>query len=172
MRARTFYEPLAPYNEATKKVEPYLAKSIEPNADSSVWTIGLRDNINFTDGTPLNADALVDNVNRFREVVPRGRGLKDITDVTKVDDKTVKVTLKGPCTTSTATSVNRQGFSMASPTWLAEVDADPNKATQPVGTGPFMVTSFKPGESLTVKKNPNYWRPARVSRTWTRSSSG
>ena len=85
------------------------------------------------------------------------RGVKDITGVTKIDDKTVKVTMKGPWydypryLTSTA---GAPGL----PKWLAEVDADPNKATQPVGTGPFVVTSFKAGESLTVKKNPNYWR--------------
>ena len=74
MRALTFYEPLAAWNDETKKVEPYLAKSITPNADSSEWTIGLRDDITFTDGTPLNADVVVDNLEAEPEVVPRGRG--------------------------------------------------------------------------------------------------
>ena len=49
---------------------------------------------------------------------------------------------------------------IASPKWLAEVDADPTKATQPIGTGPFLVDSFKAGESMVVKRNPNYWRKA------------
>ena len=159
MRARTFFEPLGAFNDETKKVEPYLAKSIEANADSSVWTIGLRDNVNFSDGTPLNADAVVDNVNRARKSFLVGAALKDITDVAKVDDKTVKITLKGPWYDFDH-FLTTQGFFMASPTWLAAVDADPNKATQAVGTGPFVLADFKPGESLTVKKNPNYWRAA------------
>ena len=58
----------AAYNDETKKVEPYLAKSITPNADSTEWTIGLRDGITFTDGTPLNADAVVDNLEPGPEV--------------------------------------------------------------------------------------------------------
>ena len=33
---------------------------------------------------------------------------------------------------------------MASPTWLAAVDADPTLATQPVGTGPFIFESYLP----------------------------
>ncbi len=47
---------------------------------------------------------------------------------------------------------------MASPTWLAAVDEDPSLATQPVGTGPFMVTEYLPGDRMTVVKNPDYWR--------------
>lgn len=157
MRARTFYEPLTSYNDETKKVEPYLAKSVTANADSTEFTIGLRDGVTFSDGTPLNADAVVDNLNRARKSFLVGAALKDITDVAKVDDKTVVVKTKGPWYDFPAFLAGQAAF-MASPTWLAAVDADPNKATQPVGTGPFMVTSFNAGESLTVKKNPTYWR--------------
>ncbi len=47
---------------------------------------------------------------------------------------------------------------MASPTWLAAVDEDPSLATQPVGTGPFTVAEYLPGDRMTVVKNPDYWR--------------
>ena len=49
------------------------------------------------------------------------------------------------------------GF-IASPTWLAAVDGNADLATQPVGTGPFMVAEFINGDRMTVVKNPNYWR--------------
>jgi peptide/nickel transport system substrate-binding protein len=47
---------------------------------------------------------------------------------------------------------------MASPTWLAAVAADPSKAAQPVGTGPFVFDSYEPGGTFAANKNPNYWR--------------
>jgi len=47
---------------------------------------------------------------------------------------------------------------VASPTWLAEVAADPSKATQPVGTGPFRFVSWRAGENMVVERNPDYWQ--------------
>ena len=52
--------------------------------------------------------------------------------------------------------VGQDGY-IASPTWLAAVDADPTKAAQPVGTGPFMFESYQQGGSFKAKRNPNYW---------------
>ena len=73
MRARTFFEPLAVVDQ-NLEVQGFLAESIEPNDDYTVWTIKLREGISFTDGTPLNADAAIDNVNRgFLGSDPRRR---------------------------------------------------------------------------------------------------
>ena len=47
---------------------------------------------------------------------------------------------------------------MASPTWLAAVDADPADAAAPVGTGPFVFESYEPGGTFAATKNANYWR--------------
>ena len=46
---------------------------------------------------------------------------------------------------------------MASPTWQAAADKDPALESKPVGTGPFVFKDYKPGESFTATKNPNYW---------------
>ena len=46
---------------------------------------------------------------------------------------------------------------MASPTWLAAVDAGEAEATEPVGTGPFEFSSYQPGNTFVVTRNDNYW---------------
>ena len=46
---------------------------------------------------------------------------------------------------------------IASPFWLAEVAENPELATQPVGSGPFIVDSYEPRGSLEVSRNPDYW---------------
>ena len=58
--ARTIFDPLATY-DASGKVVPYLAKSIEANADATVWTITMRDGLKFHDGTPCDAAAVKAN---------------------------------------------------------------------------------------------------------------
>ena len=44
--------------DADGRVEPYLAESIEPNADYTVWTIKAREGVTFHDGTPLDGAAI------------------------------------------------------------------------------------------------------------------
>ncbi len=70
---RSIYDSLTIVTDEGKVV-PYLAESVEPNADYTVWTIKVRSGVTFHDGTPLNADAVIDNLNRHLEVVPHGRG--------------------------------------------------------------------------------------------------
>jgi hypothetical protein len=43
-RARSFYDPIAAIG-ADLKVHPYLAESITPNADATIWTVKIRSGI-------------------------------------------------------------------------------------------------------------------------------
>ena len=171
MRIRTFFEPLV-VTDNNLDFKPYLAETVEPNDDFTVWTIKLREGINFTDGTPLNADAAIDNINRsFFGLIPRGA----LKDVAKNTDGTILTEKLDDYTFTIATGKNgnpaepvpwplfpylltAQPGMMASPAWLAAVDGDESLATQPVGTGPFIVQEYLPGDRMTVTKNPDYWR--------------
>ncbi|MGH9135336.1 MAG: ABC transporter substrate-binding protein [Ilumatobacteraceae bacterium] len=171
MRARTFYDPLVVIDDALN-VQPYLAESVTANADSTEFTIKVREGIVFHDGTPLDAAAVMDNINRSFTGLLIGAAVKDIArseaDPTKIkfeqiDDFTFKLFtgLNGDPTQPIPWPLfpyylGGQGGLIASPTWLASVDggADP---TQAVGTGPFMFSSYAPGDRLVVTKNPDYW---------------
>jgi peptide/nickel transport system substrate-binding protein len=182
-RARSFFDPIAAVGN-DDKVHPYLAESITPNADSTEWTIKVRSGISFTDGTPVTADAVIFNIQRSGLGLLLS---SQLLDVAKVDDPTGATNDDGsPKKVLKIEKVDDSSFTIftgkdgdpasplpwpgfdvyltgqlgliASPTWLAEVDADATKATAPVGSGPFIVQSYAPRDALVVTKNPNYWQ--------------
>jgi peptide/nickel transport system substrate-binding protein len=178
-RARSFFDPIAAFG-ADEKVHPYLAESITANADSSQWTVKLRSGINFTDGTPVNADAVIKNLQAtgtsvliagalvdVAKVADPNDATKKILDINKVDDLTFTVVLGKNGDPNTPLSwpgfpaaFTTQWGLIASPKWLDAVAADKTGATaaMPVGSGPFIVQSYTPHDTLVVKRNPNYWQ--------------
>jgi len=52
--------------DSSGKMVPYLAKSVTANADNTEWTIGLRPNVKFHDGTPVDAAAVKLNLDSYR----------------------------------------------------------------------------------------------------------
>ncbi|MEO6156684.1 MAG: ABC transporter substrate-binding protein [Ilumatobacteraceae bacterium] len=182
-RARTFFDPLVALGT---DLQPHgvLAESMTPNADFSVWTIKLRSGIKFTDGTDMNADAAIRNLQETGSGLLVSGALVDIAKVDdptgaknadgtakkvlkldKIDDLTFTITTgKGGDVTKPLpwsglpTTLTGQWGLMASPKWLDAVKADPTQATKPVGTGPFIVQSYAPRDALVVTKNPNYWQ--------------
>jgi ABC-type transport system substrate-binding protein len=172
IRARTMFEPLT-YFDMEGKVQPYLAESIEPNADYTLWTIKLRPDITFHDGLPLNAAAAVKSLQRNAvtgfvgsAVSPiKGAGIGQPAEgvaIKAVDDMTFTVEMSTPWVHFPAYLSSQIGF-MSSPAWYDKVFANPAApdavaGASPVGTGPFLFESWEPGNTLKVKKNPNYWR--------------
>ena len=69
MVAQAVYDTLTRPN-AEGEIEPWLAESVEPNEDSSVWTITLRDGVTFHDGTPLTAEVVKNNLDAYRGEYP------------------------------------------------------------------------------------------------------
>ena len=60
------YDTLVRYDFKTNDYAPQLAQSIAHNADFSTWTLKLRPNVTFTDGTPLNAQAVLGSIPALR----------------------------------------------------------------------------------------------------------
>ena len=125
----------------------------QPNEDATVWTIKVREGITFTDGTPLNADAVIDNLNRtFGGLLVSGA----LKDTAKNPDGTLVTEKLDDYTFTIATGKNgdptqpvswwrfpyfltgQAGF-IASPTWLAAVDGDPTWRPSRSAPGPFIV---------------------------------
>ncbi|MEO8693566.1 MAG: ABC transporter substrate-binding protein [Acidimicrobiales bacterium] len=173
------YDTLARYDADTKKYTPSLADSFTANADSTEWTIKIHPGVKFTDGTEYNAEAVRFGLNRHRvgNSIPVAQcadyiacptnsrsssaymGL--IKDIVATDNLTLKVTLSETWTSFPYALASEPGM-IPSPTAVKKCDPAKNPNTcdfnlKSVGAGPFMVSSFKVGESIELVKNPNYW---------------
>lgn len=137
---------------------PMLATDYEANDDATEFTIHLRQGIQFTDGTPWNAEAAKANLDRWGD---RELGLKRTTllcNILKqtdiVDDYTVKVTLENSFGAFIPTLAHPACVIM-SPAVIAKGNEECAKA--PVGTGQYTFVEWVAGEHATVALNKDWW---------------
>ncbi len=160
MVAKQIYDTLTIPNAEAEFV-PFLAESVEPNEDHTVWTIKLRDGVVFHDGSPLTAEVVKNNIDAWRGEYPGRTTLllrfaySPVQAVEVVDDLTLTVTtsLPWPSFPSYLYYQGRVGIM-----GQAQLD-DPDACdTNLIGTGPFVFDDWVEGESLTVVRNEDYWR--------------
>jgi peptide/nickel transport system substrate-binding protein len=147
------YDTLMVPNTKNEMV-PYLAKSVTPNATFDSWVITLRDGITFHDGTPLNADALVQNFDAYRKSTLIGAALKDVTGVTATGPMEVTVTTGLPWKEFPWYLYLDGRFLIEAPAQLNSADC----ASDLIGTGPFKLDHWTVNQELVATKNPDYWQ--------------
>ena len=142
--------------DPTGKIVPMLVDTYEISEDGKTYTFKLKQGIKFHDGTDFNAEAVKFNFDRnINEELSKRKGeLKFVESVTVVDDSTVKVQLKQPFAPFLAVLTDRSGM-MVSPAAVEKFGDD--YVNNPVGTGPFVFVKQIKGDSVTLKKNENYW---------------
>ena len=154
--AYAIYDPLMKRN-TDGEVRPFLAESMEPNQDLTAWTLKLRPDIQFHDGTPLNAEALKTIFDTYL-LAPTSNvrnTLADVSSLDVVDDLTVEYKLKQPNAAFPDVLTGSPGWPF-SPTAAAE--NGPDAGANPVGTGPFKFVSWQRDSNFVVEKNEDYWR--------------
>ncbi|WP_375002660.1 ABC transporter substrate-binding protein [Aeromicrobium sp. CTD01-1L150] len=128
--------------------------------DPTTFELQVRPDVTFSDGAPMDADAVVANFERgmAMEASPSASFYSNIDSVEVVDDSTVRLNLTEP-TTDMLSQLSRLPGMMMSP---ASFDADPD--TQPVGAGGWThdAAASNPGEVQVYQANPEYWDPDRV----------
>ena len=158
MYARTVFDPLT-IILANGDWAPYLAASVVPNASYTSWTITLRPNLVFHDGTPANGAALLTNLQAQSKSLLTGIVLNPtLISITQVAPLAVTMTFKAPWVPFPyylAGGIGGQIAYMAAPSMLS----NPNGTSHPVGTGPFVFQEWIPNDHFTATANPHYWRP-------------
>ncbi|UQA90700.1 ABC transporter substrate-binding protein [Streptomyces halobius] len=137
-----------------------LAESIEPNSDGSLWTVRLRDGVEWHDGKPLSADDLMYSVRYLLDPKSSFTGAKDLAMVDvdglrKVDRRTVAVPMRRPIADLPSLLAG----------WYVYVIQDGTTAFDndhpPVGTGPFRFDRWSPGDRVRLTRNDSYWESGR-----------
>lgn len=135
------------------EVELALAESIEPNADASSWTLRLRPDVEFHDGSPVGAADAIFSMRALAASPFFGQFLADIdaSGLRALDDRTVELPLLRP----RADLV--EGALAIGIVIFPEGTTD---FTRAIGSGPFRLRSFEAGSSTVLERNPDHWAGA------------
>ncbi|MFM8896214.1 MAG: ABC transporter substrate-binding protein [Actinomycetales bacterium] len=154
MIGNAVFDPLTAY-DATGKPQPYLAKAMTPSSDFKSWTVDLRPNVTFSDGTPVDAAAVKLSIDTVKANALTGAALANIASVTVVSPSQLTITTTDPWASLPAILTTQVGF-VAAPAQLKAEGAAASR--QPIGSGPFIQKEWIPDNRWSGTKNPNYWR--------------
>ncbi len=158
MYARTVFDPLT-IVLANGDWAPYLAESVVPNSAYTTWTITLRPNVVFHDGTPCNGAALLLNLQAQSKSLLTGIVISPtLVSITQTGPLAVAISFSKPWVPFPYYLAGGIGGQIAYPV-APSMLANPNGTTNPVGTGPFKFKEWIPNDHFTATANPHYWRP-------------
>ncbi len=139
-------------NRQTQVLQPELAQSWKVSKDGKQITFTLRSGISFSDGTPFSAEDVAFTVNQLMDPAlhsPTGDAFR--SGPGNVDTKIISPTQISITFPAPVAGLDRQ-FDQ-----VAILSAHSPKKEMAV-LGPFMVADYKPGATVFLKRNSNYWK--------------
>ncbi len=151
---QTLYSRLVQADPTGTKIVPDLATTWTISPDGLTYTFKLRD-AKFSDGSPVTASDVKFSIDRSKQY-KGGWGflITAVKAITAPDAKTVVVSLSKPHAPLLA-DLAMYAFS-ALPQKLVATQGDAF-FTHPVGSGPFVVSSYAPDTEVDLKRNENYY---------------
>ena len=163
------FDGLVEDNGETTETEPALAESWKTSPDGKIWTFVLRQGLQWADGQPLTADDVTFTFGAiFDKNIPNS--LADVLQVagkplqvTKVNARTVQFRTAepfGPFLRTIGVGILPRHKLEAAykagrfrQTW--GVNTSPKDL---VGSGPYIMTEYRPAERIAYVRNPHYWK--------------
>ncbi len=144
--------------DADWKPHPYLAESWETAADGKSLTLHLRKNATFHDGKPITSADVAFSVQTVKDNHPFKTMFAPVTEVATPDAHTAIIKFSSPHPAALLAMSGALLPIIPKHVYGDGQDAKKHPAnSKPVGSGPFMLEEFKPGEHIILVKNPNYF---------------
>jgi oligopeptide transport system substrate-binding protein len=172
---QNMFEGLIYVDQITGELKPGQAEKWTASADGLTYTFNLRANLKWSDGQPLKASDFeyswkraTDPATKSRysqtlwsikgaEAFGTGKGKAEDMTVKATDDRTLVVTLERPApfftqlaATWTAYPVRKDTIEKFAEKWTLTKESY-------ISNGHYRLVEWKPQQSMTVEKNPNYW---------------
>jgi len=150
------YDALAFEDPFTGSVVAQIAESIT-STDALNWTVKIRPNVKFSDGTSYDAAAVKFHIDRVADVAnrsPNAAVAQSIQSLTVADALTLRMTLKA-ASGQWPRSIARFFPHIPSPTAVKAAGAD--FANHPVGAGPFVMKDWVRAGQMVLVRNPTYF---------------
>jgi peptide/nickel transport system substrate-binding protein len=160
------------YVSDTGAVSPWIATSWQTEDNAEKYILHLKPGVTFSDGEPLNAAAVVDNITLWAKGDP-SRGIAKVglfpaiyfEQAKAVNSTTVEVDFSKP-TLGFIPTLGYHGSILLSPKTLALSVNQQANLTNEIGSGPFVVKSFQTGVSYTLVRRADYdWGPPALGHT-------
>lgn len=160
-------------NPETLELEPWIATELpEVNEDATEYTFSLREGVTYSDGTPLDAENVVKNLDLFgigdaERALTVSEAINNYDHGEVLDPLTVRFHFSAPAPGfAQAVSTINSGL-LAS----ATLDRDgqqfgPGNATEIIGSGPFVIAEEQIGTQISLTVREDYaWAPASLQHT-------
>ncbi|MBK0332534.1 ABC transporter substrate-binding protein [Brachybacterium sp. MASK1Z-5] len=153
-------------------ITPWIAESWDVASDSTEFTLHLKDGVTFSDGTALDADAVVANL----DVWAKGRPDAGIAKVglfpgstydgaEALDERTVRVRFTAP-SLSFLPTLGYHGCLLLSPDSVARSLGEQSDLAHQIGSGPFVLDSWAASDHVTLVRREDYdWAPPVLGRS-------
>lgn len=153
-------------NPDTLEIEPWIATEWTVNDDATEYTFDIRDDVTFSDGTPLDAAAVAKNFDTYglgdeALGLTVSEAINNYASSEVVDDDTVTFRFSAPAPGFLqATSTINSGLLSPDTLDLTLEEFGAGNAADIIGAGPFVITDEKLGTELTLEARDDYdWAP-------------
>ncbi|MFD1713920.1 ABC transporter substrate-binding protein [Amnibacterium flavum] len=158
------YEGLLEYaGDSSDEIVPLLAEAYTVSDDGLVYTFDLRDDVVFSDGTPMTAAGVQQSFERLADPAVEsqmGYILADVASYDSSDDGTLVITLNNANSSFLSLLASPFGPKVINPTVLDENSDDSALAflqDNTAGTGPYAITKVSKGQEYLLERNDDYW---------------
>jgi ABC-type transport system substrate-binding protein len=139
--------------------QPGLADSWAIDDDAGTMTLTLHEGLEFSDGTPFDAEAVAAGLNYLKTGEQVSEGLVAMDSAEAIDATTVQLNLNGPGFALPYNLAGREGMIPAPSTYDIDDPEAGTAGTDPIGAGPFTFVDFSPGERIALARNDGYGGP-------------